>query len=83
MTVHVTIEMDEAVKAKLDAFSSARGRAAGELLVEAAELIAREHDALEAAIVEAEASLAAGKGIPHEEVVARLHARRARWTDAA
>ncbi|MFC5346076.1 CopG family ribbon-helix-helix protein [Brevundimonas staleyi] len=83
MTVHVTIEMDEAVKAKLDALSTSRGRPSGDLLVEAAEQIAREQDALDAAIAEAEASLAAGKGIPHEEVVARLRARRARWTAAA
>lgn len=83
MTVHVTIEMDEAVKARLDALSMSRGRPSGDLLVEAAEQIAREQDALDAAIAEAEASLAAGRGIPHEEVVARLRARRARWTAAA
>jgi predicted transcriptional regulator len=82
MTVHVTIEMDEAVKAKLDALSTSRGRPSGDLLVEAAERLAREYDALDAAIAEAEASLAAGEGRPHEEVVARLHARRARWTAA-
>jgi len=83
MTVHVTIEMDEAVKAKLDAYSMSWGRPTGDLLVEAAERISREHDALEVAIAEAEASLAAGKGIPHDEVVARLRSRRAGWTSAA
>ncbi|KQS53975.1 hypothetical protein ASG17_13560 [Brevundimonas sp. Leaf363] len=83
MTVHVTIEIDEAVKAKLDALSISRGRPSGDLLVEAAERIASEQDALDAAIAEAEGSLAAGEGIPHEEVVARLLARRARWTAAA
>lgn len=83
MTVHVTIEMDEAVKAKLDAVSTSRGLPSGDLLVEAAERIAREHDALETAIAEAEASLAAGKGSSHDDVVARLHARRVRWTSAA
>ena len=83
MTVHVTIEMDEAVKAKLDAVSMSRGLPSGDLLLAAAERIAREHDALEAAIADAEASLAAGQGVPHEEVVARLRARRARWIDAA
>lgn len=83
MTVHVTIEMDEAVKAKLDALAASTGETLGVLLVEAAERIAREEAVLSAAIAEAEASLAAGKGIPHEEVVARLHARRAKWTAAA
>ncbi len=79
MTVHVTIALDEAVKAKLDAVALAEGRRPAELLIEAAERIVREEAALEAAIAEGEASLAAGKGIPHEEVVAELHARRARW----
>ena len=83
MTVHVTIEMDEAVKAKLDALADLSGRPSGDLLVEAAERIARERDLLDAAIAEAEASLVAGEGIPHEDVVARLHARRVRWTAAA
>ena len=83
MTVHVTIEMDEDVKARLDALSASRGRPSGDLLVEAAQRIAHEQDALDAAIAEAEASLAAGKGVSHEEVVARLRARRARWTAAA
>ncbi|MDQ1154424.1 hypothetical protein [Brevundimonas sp. SORGH_AS_0993] len=83
MTVHVTIALDEAVKARLDAVALAEGRPSGDLLVEAAERIAHEEAALEAAIAEGEASLAAGKGIPHEEVVARLRARRGRWTNAA
>ena len=82
MTVHVTIEIDEAVKAKLDALADLCGRPSGDLLVEAAERIARERDLLDAAIAEAEASLAAGEGIPHEDVMARLHARRVRWTAA-
>lgn len=83
MTVHVTIEMDETVKAKLDALSVSRGQASGDLLVEAAERIAREHDVLEAAIAEAQASLDRGEGIPHEDVVARLRARRAQWPRSA
>ena len=83
MTVHVTIALDEAVKARLDAVALAEGRQSGDLLVEAAERIAHEEAALEAAIAEGEASLAAGKGIPHEEVVAQLRARRERWARTA
>ncbi|MFN3837417.1 MAG: CopG family ribbon-helix-helix protein [Brevundimonas sp.] len=79
----MTIALDEAVKAKLDAVALAEGRQPGDLLVEAAERIADEEAALQAAIAEGEASLAAGKGIPHEEVVARLLARRERWADRA
>jgi len=78
MTVHVTIEMDEAVKAKLDAFSASTGASPSALLLEAAGVVAARHDALEAAIAEAEASLDAGEGIPHEEVVARLRERQAK-----
>lgn len=83
MTVHVTIALDEAVKARLDAVALVEGRQSGDLLVEAAERIAHEEAALEAAIAEGEASLAAGKGIPHEDVVARLRGRRERWADTA
>ena len=78
MTVHVTIEMDEAVKAKLDEFSASTGATPADLLIEAAAVVAARHDALEAAIAEAEASLDAGEGIPHEVVVARLRERQAK-----
>ena len=81
MTVHVTIAMDEAVKAKLDAAAFAQGRQPGDLLIDAAQRIVQEEAALEAAIAEGEASLAAGRGISHEEVVEALHARRARWAN--
>jgi predicted transcriptional regulator len=77
MTVHVTIEMDEAVKAKLDEFSASTGATPADLLIEAASIVAARHDALSAAIDEAAASLDAGLGIPHEQVVARLRERQA------
>lgn len=83
MTVHVTIALDEAVKAKLDALALAEGREPGDLLVEAAERIAQEEAALEAAIAEGEESLASGAGIPHDEAVARLRTRRAQWANIA
>ena len=81
MTVHVTIALDEAVKAKLDAVALAQGRRPADLLIDAAQRIVQEEAALEAAIAEGEASLAAGRGIPHEEVVEALHARRVRWAN--
>ncbi len=83
MTVHMTIEMDEAVKARLDALSASTGETPAALLVEAAGLIAAEHDALMLAIDAGLASLDAGNGIPHEKVVAEVRRRRAERTKAA
>jgi len=80
MTVHVTIEMDEAVKARLDAAALARGSSPDAVVAEALVALSDEDAALAAAVAEARASLDAGKGIPHEEVVARLRARRSQWS---
>ena len=79
MTVHVTIPVDESEKAELDAWASASGVPVYAMLAEAVSLYVAEQREMQAAIAEAEASIAAGEGIPHEEVVARLRARRADW----
>jgi len=83
MTVCVTIEMDEAVKASLDAVVRATGRQPGDLLVEAAQRIASDDAAFLMAVDEGLASLEAGSGISHEEVVADIRRRRAERDRAA
>lgn len=85
MTVHVTIALDEAVKAKLDALADARQAPIDEIvamavldLVEAAPFVSADDEAaFEAAVDEGLRSLNAGEGIPHEVVVAELRARQA------
>ena len=91
MTVHVTIALDEAVKAKLDALADARQAPIDDIVAMAVLdmavedeavpfMSAEEEAAFEAAIDEALRSLDAGKGIPHELVVAELRARQAART---
>ena len=91
MTVHVTIALDEAVKAKLDALADARQAPIDDIVAMAVLdmavedeavpfMFAEEEAAFEAAIDEGLRSLDAGKGIPHEVVVAELRARQAART---
>lgn len=77
MTVHVTIEMDEAVKAKLDALANGRGVAVDEVIAYAVTDMAEEEAAFLAAVDEGLASLASHGGISHDEVVAEVMRRRA------
>jgi predicted transcriptional regulator len=77
MTVHVTIEMDEAVKAKLDALATGRGVPVDEVIAYAVTDMAEEEAAFLAAVDEGLTSLADHGGIPHEEVVAEAMRRRA------
>ena len=77
MTVHVTIEMDEAVKAKLDALADSRRLRVDEIIAYAVTEMAADNDAFLAAVDEGLASLDRGEGIPHEEVVADAMRRRA------
>lgn len=77
MTVHVTIPVDEAAKADLDAWADERGVSVGSMVAEAVEAYVADQRAMLAAIDKARASLDAGEGIPHEVVVAEMLARRA------
>lgn len=83
MTVHVTVEMDEAVKAKLDALAVSRGVSVDDLIAYAVSEMAAEDDAFLAAVDEGLTSLDRGEGVPHEEVVAEAMRRRADRTRAA
>lgn len=83
MTVHVTIEMDEAVKAKLDALAGSRQAPIDEIVAQAVSEMAAEDAAFLAAVDAGLASLDAGEGIPHEEVVAEAMRRRAERNRAA
>lgn len=83
MTVHVTIEMDEAVKAKLDAIAAYRGVGVDDLIVQKVVDLAAENDAFLAAVDRGLESLDSGQGVSHEEVVADVMRRRAARTGAA
>jgi predicted transcriptional regulator len=83
MTVHVTIEMDEAVKAKLDALAEGRGVPVSEVIAYAVEDMTAVEDAFLMAVDEGLRSLDAGEGIPHEQVVAEAMRRRAERNGAA
>lgn len=83
MTVHVTIEMDEAVKAKLDALAAYRGVSLDDLISQEISAMAAENDAFLAAVDKGLASLDAGDSVSHEEVVADVMRRRAERNRAA
>ena len=83
MTVHVTIELEEAVKASLDAVALATGRDARDLLLEAARRIASDEAAFLTAVDAGLASLEAGERVPHDEVVTDTKRRRAERDRAA
>ena len=91
MTVHVTIALDEAVKAKLDALADARQAPIDDIVAMAVLdmavedeavpfMSAEEEAAFHAAVDEGLRSLDAGGGIPHEVVIAELRARQAART---
>ena len=91
MTVQVTIALDEAVKAKLDALADARQAPIDDIVTMAvldmaveeegfAFTSAEEEAAFQAAVDEGLRSLDAGEGVPHEVVVAELRARQAART---
>ena len=93
MTVHVTIALDEDVKAKLDALADARQAPIDDIVAmavldmaveeEAAPFVsADEEAAFAAAVDEGLRALDAGEGIRHEVVVAELRARQAARTQA-
>ncbi|CAN5142143.1 hypothetical protein BH10PSE1_BH10PSE1_28840 [soil metagenome] len=83
MTVHVSIEMDEALKARLDALSVARGEPIDVVVAEALKVLSDEDEAFLAAVDQGLASLDAGRAVSHEEVVADALARRAERNRAA
>ena len=77
MTVHVSIAMDEALKAKLDALADARQLPVDSIVKEAVEAMSDQHAAFLRAVDKGLAALDAGEGVPHEDVVARLRERQA------
>ena len=83
MTVHVTIAMDEAVKAKLDALAHGRGVPVDEIVASAVADRAAQEAAFLAAVDEGLKSLDAGEGVPHDDVVAEVMRQRALRNRAA
>ncbi|CAN5204819.1 hypothetical protein BH09PSE1_BH09PSE1_18750 [soil metagenome] len=77
MTVHVTIAMDEAVKAKLDALAAGRGVPVDEVIAYAVEDMTAAEDAFLAAVDEGLKSIAEGRVHDHADVVAAVEAQRA------
>ncbi len=82
MTVHVTVPVDETVKADLDAWAESRGVSVDTVLSQVVEAFVAERREIEAAVAEARADIAAGRVHSHEEVVARLKDRRRDWRAA-
>jgi len=80
MTVHVTIELTEEQKARLDAEAERRQITLSELLVQSA---ARIDDPWVIAVEEARADVAAGYVLDHEDVVERASQRREELLAAA
>lgn len=78
-TAHVSIPVDEAAKADLDAWAESRGLSVGTVLSQVVEAYVAERREVEAAVAEARADIAAGRIHSHEEVVSRLTARRSGW----
>lgn len=79
MTVHVTVPVDEALKADLDAWANARGMTIGSVLAEAVEAYVADQREMLAAVEAGRADVAAGRVAPHDEVKALLKARRQAW----
>lgn len=77
MTVHVSITLDEAVKAKLDALADARSVPVDEIVAQAVTAMSEENAAFLHAVDAGLAALDAGHARPHEDVVERLRARQA------
>ena len=82
MTVHVTVPLDEAAKADLDAWADARGVSVGTVLSQVVEAFVAERREIEAAVAEAREDIAVGRVHTHDEVVADLKARRSGWQPA-
>lgn len=77
MTVHVTIALDEAVKAKLDALADARRVPVDAIVTQAVSQMAADDAAFDAAVEAGLKSIAEGRVHSHEDVVAALRARQA------
>lgn len=79
MTIHVSVPIDDAAKADLDAWAASRGMSVGTVLSEVIEAFVNERREIEAAVAKARADIAGGRVSAHEDVVARLMARRSDW----
>jgi predicted transcriptional regulator len=77
MTVHVSIAMDETVKAQLDALALTRDLSPDVVVAEAVSAMAADDARLVAAVDVGLASLNAGRGIAHDDVVTALAQARA------
>lgn len=77
MTVHVTIALDEAVKAKLDALADSRRVPVDEIVAAAVSEMAAEDAAFLAAVAKGLKSVAEGRVHSHEAVVAAVRAQQA------
>lgn len=77
MTVHVTIAMDEAVKARLDALAEGRGVPVDEIVAFAVDDMAAQEDAFLTAVDAGLRSIEAGRVHDHSDVVAAVQAQRA------
>lgn len=83
MAVTVTVSMDDAVKAKLDALAASRQVTLDVVVAEAVTGLSQDDAVFLAAVDEGLASLDAGRRIPHDEIVADVMRRRADRNRAA
>lgn len=74
MTVHVSIPLDEATKARLDELAAAYDAAPEALAAQAIERMIEDEAAFNAAMDEADADLAAGRTYANDEVFAEVRA---------
>lgn len=74
MTVHVSIPLDEALKAKLDDMAAAHDASPEMLAAQAIERMIEDETAFNAAMEEAEADVAAGRTYSNDEVFAEVRA---------
>lgn len=82
MTVHVSVPIDEAAKADLEAWAAARGVALDAMLAEAVEDYVSWRREVDAAIARGREAAEQGDLIDHDDVVAQFAERRAKWRQA-
>lgn len=79
MTVHVSIPIDEADKADLEAWARARGVSVDAMLAKAVDAFVAEQREIADAIARGREAAARNDLIDHADVVAEFETRRADW----
>ena len=83
MTAHVTIPINDAAKADLDAWAEARGVAVADILSDAVETYIVETRSLSNTAARGRAAVASGDVHDHDDVVAEFANRREAWRSLA